>query len=82
MDHGAVFASVVHPNFDKLVTHYARRWVLKNGLCKSDNSNDGTLFWDPEIVRTWFETAQDVELWLRKMGKKSWWENGMSSSCL
>lgn len=77
MDQGDWFASVVHPSFDKLVTHYARRWVLKNGLCKSREMD--TFFWDPETVGLWFGTVQDVELWLRKMGKKSWWENGMLS---
>ncbi|TKW54509.1 hypothetical protein CTA1_9840 [Colletotrichum tanaceti] len=58
MVHGNDFASVVRPHFDRLVKHYARRWVVANGIVLEDNT-----------VADGFRFNQELD-----MGKLDWWE--------
>ncbi|KDN71786.1 hypothetical protein CSUB01_12119 [Colletotrichum sublineola] len=73
MVHGDDFASVIGPQFDRLVTHFAKRWVITNGIVLEDSAN-GFRF-NQELVERCFGNIDSIERWLRDdMGKLDWWE--------
>ncbi|OBR01977.1 hypothetical protein CH63R_14549 [Colletotrichum higginsianum IMI 349063] len=75
MVHGDDFASVVRPHFDRLVKHYARRWVVANGIVLEDKSVADRFRFNQELVARCFGHVDTIERWLRQdMGKLDWWE--------
>ncbi|GJD05483.1 hypothetical protein ColKHC_14308 [Colletotrichum higginsianum] len=75
MVHGDDFASVVRPHFDRLVKHYARRWVVANGIVLEDKSVADGFRFNQELVARCFGHVDTIERWLRQdMGKLDWWE--------
>ncbi|KAK1749448.1 hypothetical protein QBC47DRAFT_151783 [Echria macrotheca] len=70
MAHGADFAAVVQASFEKLVDHYARKWLVQNRVCVVEDY--GSVSWNQSITSL-FDTVDDVEAWLRSLGKEDWW---------
>ncbi|KDN68292.1 hypothetical protein CSUB01_11211 [Colletotrichum sublineola] len=75
MVHGDDFASVIGPQFDRLVKHYAKRWVVANGIVLEDKSVADGFRFNQELVARSFNDVASIERWLRDdMGKLDWWE--------
>ncbi|KAK1566398.1 uncharacterized protein LY79DRAFT_663755 [Colletotrichum navitas] len=73
--HGDDFASVIGPQFDRLVKHYAKRWVVVNGIVLEDRSVANGFWFNQELVERCFNSVGAIERWLRDdMGKLDWWE--------
>lgn len=75
----------VLPYFDKLVQHYAAKWVrdAANGELVKWCAAAGCYRWDERQTAGWAEGGVDaVEAWMRQvLGKTDWWEGG-SFGCL
>ncbi|KAL0929261.1 uncharacterized protein CTRU02_215802 [Colletotrichum truncatum] len=76
MVHGGGFSSVVRPQFDRLVKHYAKRWVIANGVVIKDTNEVPNRFrFNQELVDRCFKDVDSIEHWLREdLGKLDWWE--------
>lgn len=75
MVHGDDFTSVIGPHFDRLVKHFAKRWVVANGVVLEDKSVADGFRFNQELVGRCFNDVGAIELWLRdEMGKLDWWE--------
>ncbi|GKT67453.1 hypothetical protein ColTof4_14380 [Colletotrichum tofieldiae] len=75
MVHGDDFASVVGPQFDRLVKHYAKRWVVVNGIVLEDKSVADGFRFNQGLVERCFNDFGAIERWLQDdKGKLDWWE--------
>ncbi|TQN64869.1 hypothetical protein CSHISOI_10548 [Colletotrichum shisoi] len=75
MVYGDDFASVVRPHFDRLVKHYARRWVVANGIVLEDKSVANGFRFNQELVARCFGHVDTIERWLHQdIGKLDGWE--------
>ncbi|KAI8156600.1 hypothetical protein KHU50_009805 [Colletotrichum sp. SAR 10_65] len=81
--HGGDFARLIRPHFDRLVKHYAKKWVTANGpvvlkdtVVINGNSTEEYQF-NQELVDRCFNDVDAIERWLRvDLGKQDWWDKG------
>ncbi|KAF4829518.1 hypothetical protein CGCSCA4_v014572 [Colletotrichum siamense] len=81
MTHGGDFARLIRPHFDRLVKHYAKKWVTANGpvvlkdtVVINGNGTEEYRF-NQELVDRCFNDVDAIERWLRvDLGKQDWWD--------
>ncbi|KAI8269363.1 hypothetical protein K4K58_002011 [Colletotrichum sp. SAR11_239] len=77
MTHGGDFARLIRPHFDRLVKHYAKKWVTANGpvvlkdtVVINRNSTEEYQF-NQELVDRRFNNVDAIERWLQvDLGKQ------------
>lgn len=67
MEHGKEFARLMHPDFDRLVSHYTRKWTLSHGLVEQTQHG---WQWNQPVIEQHFYSVDGVEAWMRtSLGK-------------
>ncbi|KAK2010611.1 hypothetical protein LZ32DRAFT_681058 [Colletotrichum eremochloae] len=77
----ALFDTVILPQFRNKVRHTAQRWVVDNrvvlrqvvpGSSSSSSSPQHYMYrWSPKITSAWFGSVDEVQTWLRTLGKRN-----------
>ncbi|KAL3303789.1 hypothetical protein RB213_001162 [Colletotrichum asianum] len=83
MTHGGDFARLIRPQFDRLVRHYAKKWVTANGpVVLKDTVTINAIVteeyrFNQGLVDRCFNDVDAIERWLRvDLGKQDWWDKG------